>query len=437
MKKSMLAACVAIVFVSLMACGGTPPPAVQAEAPAATATAGNPSAGEARRIGVLLPSASGLAEGSYLPALVQGELWENFHRFSGMFVLDRLNLERTLLEIEMGLRPEEYLGRLGEIEHLDYILTGSIIRTGESYALNFVVSETGRGGRGGVGISAASFFETITEADMRNFSGKRRASLQLLDGMGVELTAATRQELSNARSRQAIDARLALARGVTAQSGGSMANALFYYSQAAVLDPTLEEASGRSMSVVSSSVATPHMSSSILRTIQAHDERMREQSEWRSVVNRARAFYAQNLPYEFAFSSRFREGPINFQRHTVDLIIDASLNPTPAWNTIHNLQRGLATARQGDRSWNFNLNDMLPRNLDVVMAVSNDRDIVLAQARHRFTNINDGRALTATITFQNVRIHDATGSLNFQVISINGIPAQTAVETGFIQISHR
>jgi hypothetical protein len=94
-----------------------------------------------RRIAVLVPDAVGLpAEQGYLPTLVQGVLVGDLSRFSAMTVLDRQSLESVLFETESGLyqSPEDF-GRLGQIVNVDYVLTGSITRTGKrvSYRIRF------------------------------------------------------------------------------------------------------------------------------------------------------------------------------------------------------------------------------------------------------------------------------------------------------------
>ena len=97
--------------------------------------------GKGIRLAVLLPDAVGLpTEQNYLPALVQGVLVDDFSQFSAMTVLDRQRLESVLGEIESGIyRTAEDFGRLGEIANVDYVLTGSITRTGTGHALQIQV----------------------------------------------------------------------------------------------------------------------------------------------------------------------------------------------------------------------------------------------------------------------------------------------------------
>ena len=208
MKKTGLALAV-ILLASLLSCGTAPSPR-QAAAPAAqTGALFTGDGGAGTRITVLLLDAEGLPAGrEYLPTLVQGVLLDDFSRFSAMSVLDRMSLEMALREAESGIyQIGADFGRLGEIVPMNYVLTGSITRTGAGYALRVQVVGTGRET---MGITRAIFFGTLSSTEMNNFTGIRRASADLLTQMGIALTPAAYQQLVALPSQDIVAAEAAL-----------------------------------------------------------------------------------------------------------------------------------------------------------------------------------------------------------------------------------
>jgi len=325
MKKLGFAAFTAILFVSLSTCAG---------GPARAANAFTGAGGRGIRIAVLVPDAVGLpTEQNYLPSLVQGVLVGDLSRFSAMSVLDRLSLESVLVETESGIyRTDADFGRLGEIIGVDYVLTGNITRTGVGHALQIQVVGTGRDN---IGVTRASFSGTPTAAEMSDLTGIRRASMELLTQMGVNLTDNARQELGGADTRQNITAQTALARGITAQRGGREVVALANFTHAQRQDPTLAEAARRA------NILSRNISSGNIREDVLHEIAWR--AEWEAAIQEANEFFAEWVssppPFAIVYDANIRQGAIDFASGTVTLSgITLGLYAETAWfDTINSV----------------------------------------------------------------------------------------------------
>jgi len=200
--------------------------------------------GKGMSLAILIPSASGLAkEQDYLPTMVQGVLVGDIAKYSGIRVLDRQTLEKTLKETESGIyKNEADYGQLGEIANVDYALTGSIAKTGSGYAMQIQVVGTGKNN---IGVTKASYSGSCTIAELDNFTGIRKASMELLTQMGVVLTDSGKQALSRAGRENYVNAQTALAQGIVAQRNGNTIESLAKFYQANSYDPSFAEAATR------------------------------------------------------------------------------------------------------------------------------------------------------------------------------------------------
>jgi hypothetical protein len=184
-------------------------------------------------LAILVPKAAGLADNqNYLPALVQGELVSNFSGYSAIAVLDRERLDEQYAELLSGYYDDNAnAGQdLGHLTPTDYIMGGNITKTATGYALQIQITKTSDK------MTAASYSGTCSFAELDNLTGIRRASLDLLQKMGVVPTARTRTELAGAAANNHVSAQTALAQGITAQKSGTEVAALSYYYQAAAFD---------------------------------------------------------------------------------------------------------------------------------------------------------------------------------------------------------
>jgi hypothetical protein len=192
--------------------------------------------GKGLSLAILAPKANGLADTQkYLPALVQGEFVTNFTGYSAISVLDREHLEDQYVEILSGFYDEDAeAGKdLGHLVPTAYIMGGDITKTATGYALQMRVTKTSDK------TTLCSYSGTCTFAELDNLTGVRRASLDLLTKMDVQLTPRAKDELSGAAAVHEVQGQTALAQGVTAQRGGTVVEALSYYFQAASYDASL------------------------------------------------------------------------------------------------------------------------------------------------------------------------------------------------------
>lgn len=182
------------------------------------------------------------------------------------------------------------------------------------------------------------------------------------------------------------------------------------------------------VSIVSSNISSGNLGQEVRNRLQVHDN-------WRTIVNTANTFYENHLPYEFIYDTDIKRGTINFEKRTTELSIGISLAPNDAWKTINDLRQGLRNAHQQNETWNFNLNQIGPRQINVTVRIINENNIVLQEVSHIFRTLNERDIVKETLTFPNVRADDITDRLTVQIVNINGIPAQRASEIGFIQIT--
>jgi len=313
MKKTRLWLCPLYLFVAgaiaLVSCGTMPGQAYGFDAPQAPAFTGD--GGRGTRMAVLVPDAIGLgADEGYLPGLVQSVMVDNFSRFSAISVLDRVTLETVLAETESGIyQTEEDFGQLGEIANVDYVMTGSITRTGTGHVLQVQIVGTGRGN---IGITRASFMGTPTVEQMGNFTGPRQASMELLTQMGVNLTADARRELSSAATTDNIEAQTSLAQGVAAQRGGDEIMALFHFAMAANSDRALTEAMHR-QNILAADISSGDMGANIVSDIAWR-------SEWVDRLRETEQFFAASLPpFHIVYSTNIDHISTDFARQTADL----------------------------------------------------------------------------------------------------------------------
>jgi TolB-like protein len=349
MTKLLMAAVAVLLSAALFTCAGIAPASQIAASQRAVGPSFTGDGGKGMSLAVLIPSAQGLAaDQNYLPTMVQGVLVSDLTKHSAISVLDRLRLEAVLRETESGIyRNEADYGRLGQIANVDYALTGSITRTGSGYAMQIQVVGTGRNT---IGITKAAYSGTCTIAEFDNFTGIRKASLELLTQMGVALTASARNELSGAAQAYFVNAQTSLAQGIVSQRGGNIAETMGRFYDAAGYDPSLTEAVTRANSM-SATVRTGSLGENLRNDLAW-------QAEWRKILNDART-YLQNQRFVVARVryDRLRQGKINYQSGIAEYIFNVWIKGAPypqaCLKLIADINSGLrATGR--NRDWKLN-----------------------------------------------------------------------------------
>ena len=290
--------------------------------------------GQGRSIAILELGASGLDEGQRnLTNLVQGELVSNFSGYSAISVLDRVTLERQYAELLSGYYSdnEEAGWDLGRLPATDYLMFGNITRTGSNFHLQLSVTQNSDK------MTVARYSATVSRAELENFSGIRRASLDLLQKLEVQPTARARAELTRAAERSHIDAMTALSQGIVNQRQGNEFEALTNYFEARTFDARIPEVSTRFVSasqtltanrgVNTGSALRDYVTGEIAQRREADRLAAERRQEVINLINKAAAFYIENPPFHIAIDDKFAVGNIDHRAGTADVRVSISMTP--------------------------------------------------------------------------------------------------------------
>lgn len=238
--------------------------------------------------------------------------------------MDRLRLDEQYDELLSGYYSDdaEEGWDLGRLSPTDYIMGGNITRTATGFALQISVTKSADK------MTVASYSGMFTFAELDNLSGVRRASLDLLEKIGVVPTERTRTELVGAAASNHVNAQTALAQGIVAQRGGTEVAALSYFFQAAAFDPSLLEAASRA------NVLTANISSGNIGADIRNDIMWRR--EWVAKLTETEEFYHRIIatvdpPYTLFYSTGIEWGAIDYQTETVNLGIPINLRARDVW----------------------------------------------------------------------------------------------------------
>jgi hypothetical protein len=438
--------------------------------------------GRGTSLAILAPQVTGLTENlNYLPTLVQGEFVSNFSGYSAMSVLDRENLDKLFAETLSGHYEDDEEGviRLGHMANTDYIMTGIITKTSTGYALQMQIASSEDG------MTKASYSGTCTIEELDNFRGIRRASLDLLAKMDVELTDRAMTELAGAATANHVNAQTALAQGITAQRSGTVVEALTYYYEAREYDTGLLEATSR-LNVLANTITSGNIGENVRNDIQ-------RRNEWLKVLTECEVFFKGHLPYEIIYNPDITQGRIDYTKETVDLSFEIESRPTSGYKVIENVLDGLTKTGKreewGFGSWPMDSNlfsqkpqrDLSSTTVDfhknvrmimITVSLQNDQGKIIATQsiglnnkvafllgteRHdwysrgnyqhwgqrsgsgaiylydtcRFDLLGD----SSIVRFRNVNANDITDSLTIICEKIDGIDAEIANKNGYIKIS--
>jgi len=356
--KKLVAVIVVLAIVSLFSCasGGTAP------------YIGDGNKGMS--LAVLVPNPNGLpTEQNYLPTMVQGVLVGDISKYSAIRVLDRQTLEKTLKETESGIyKNEADYGQLGQIANVDYALMGNITKTGLGYAMQIQVVGTGKNN---IGVTKASYSGSCTVEELDNFTGIRKASLELLTQMGVVLTSSAKQELSGAAMTNQVNAQISLAQGIAAQRSGNIVEMMARFYEANSYDPSLVEATTRA-NAVSSTIRTGSLGQNFRNDLAWRDE-------WKKILDDAsnylfsKGFVIAEVSYK---NLGLKTGRADYQNGTMEF----TYNPYNIWikpmpfprayiKLVDDLNKGLrATGR--NRDWQLE-----PLNIRRVLSCEGSFDL--------------------------------------------------------------
>ncbi|MDR2592186.1 MAG: fibrobacter succinogenes major paralogous domain-containing protein [Chitinispirillales bacterium] len=402
---------------------------------------------------IYVPQSAGLAKDqSYIPALVQGEFVSNFSNYSAISILDWERLDDIYVKLvneayddKAAAKQDVVLGRLAPTSHF---LTGNITKTATGYNIKMNITATADK------MTTATYSGTFSFAELDNLTGVRRASLELLQKVGVELTEKARQELAGAAEANQVLAQTALARGVTAQRAGTEVAALSYYFQAASFDPALKEAVKRSL-VVAANISSGNIGADIRNDIlwrKKWVEKLKETEEFfYGIIN------AADPPYTLVYFKDIKTGNIDYKTETAELSVTTSLNTNGPWftamrRTLEAAQAVLdglnGTNRKND--WKLdgwpgagvsNTNPFASGkeyDMTVVFQLVNQQGRVIGNStvklkpyvaigtrRGRFT-VSTGGDGVGTLSFKGVKANDISDNLIIRVATVNGVSPQKA-----------
>jgi TolB-like protein len=421
--------------------------------------------GRGMRLAVLEPSAKGLTddEKKWMPSTIQSSITGDLNRFSAMTIIDRQNFEKILAEQTLSMSgyfsDDDFL-RIGNLINARYILVGSVTKTATAYMLELSVTDAESGER------KASYPPTqVSPLALENLTAVKEATVNLLQQLGVQLTDRGRQELRKVPDTAAVQAEIALARGITAQRQGTEVMALSYFFQAAARNPALLEAVNRS-SVLNANISSGNIGENVRNDIiwrRNWVQRLTETEQSFDNFNKT-----ESMPYTLFYSDEIKQGAVNYQNETVTLSIETNLRPNHTWGrtvgipmqrTLRAVYDGLrATQRTGD--WNLqswpnqrvtNLNSFARRDssFNVNVELLNDKNRVIGRQSFRSdgwweyeytydngyvpTGIRISDDVKRTVNFT-VKADDITDRLTIRIATVNGVAAETAARNGVLQI---
>ena len=281
---------------------------------------------------IYVPQSTGLAKDqNYIPALVQGEFVSNFSNYSAISILDWERLDDIYVKLvneayddKAAAKQDVVLGRLAPTSHF---LTGNITKTKTGYNIKMNITNTADK------MTVATYSGTFSFAELDNLTGIRRASLELLQKVGVSLTEEARKELAGAAEANQISAQTALAKGVTAQRAGTEVAALSYYFQAASFNPALKEAVKRS-TIVAANISSGNLGADLRNDILWRKKwmaRLKETGEANQEMITMIMNNAVTPPYTLIYFTDIKMGNVNYQMETADFSITTALIANWPW----------------------------------------------------------------------------------------------------------
>jgi len=402
------------------------------------------------RLAVMAPELQGEAP-SYLPLYIQGLLNNNFGRFSAINIIDRQNLDRIIQEQNIaasGRFSDRDFVRIGNLVNAQFFLFGTIQRlSGNRFSLQLSVTEAS------TGVRRATFMREGTLAQLEGRATLiNEATAELLTQLGIQLTEAGRRELL-AGNISVVQSQAGLARGITAQAGGSEVEALLNFSQAIIFDPAQLEALSR-LNTLSTTISGGTISQRIINDTQARDR-------WLEAFRETARFFNEHPPFEIIFDPNLIQiGETDFRRRTANLGMRISLDSSKAgFDALNTLLSGLErTGRreawgflgwpfiniQGERGTTiFGGRRSFSYKIDVALVNENGERLGNSSItlNSEVINFNSGdrsilppKSVESIVRFNNIRTDALTSSLTIVITAVNGISSSNLAATGNMRI---
>jgi len=396
--------------------------------------------GKGKSITILPPKGSGLAKDqAYLPDFVANELVSNFNTFSAMTLFDRVNNQKQYDELLSGYYSDSDKASLdlGHLAATDYMLLGNITKTSSGYALQLTVN------RNSDKTTAASYSGSVTIVELDNLIGVRRASLDLLQKLGIQLTAQAQTELTKAPTSDQLNALSTMAQGIVAQRQGTEVAALTYFFQAASFDASLAEAVSRT-SILSANISTGNIGANVRNDFawsDAWEAKLKETETYmndmlRNTNPQRSIWYSDDI--QEVESSRDRE------KRTTEFKIEAVLHthaafPVSVQKTVQAVYDGLQSTKRA-QAWKLDgwpwqgrtnvnpFNKQWGSMISIAFELLNEKNKVIGKQTVEMdshfsfngTSLNGPGTVFSTVHFTGVKADDITDRMSIRIATING-----------------
>jgi hypothetical protein len=404
------------------------------------------------RLAILAPQVQGEVP-AYLPIYIQGLLNNNFNKYSAVNLIDRQNLDRIIDEQKIatsGSYSDNDFVKIGNLTNAQYFLFGTIQKlSGDRYSLQLSITDSS------TGIRKANFMKNGSLTQLEG-SGMliNEATADILAQLGIQLTEAGKQTLL-AGNTSAVKAEAGLARGITAQAGGSEVEALFNFTQAITFDPSQIEALSR-LNTLSSTISGGTISQRIVNDIQARNR-------WIVVFKETTRFFNDHPPFEIIFDPNLiLIEKIDYVKNTANIGMRIALDSSQAgFGALNALLEGLEkTGKRED--WGFSgwpLMDVTPKKIagtvvfdgkrsfsyKVDVALINEANKTIGKSsitlNTKAINFSAGDkrippppSVGEVVNFPNVKAEDLTPTLTIVIVAVNGIPSRELNASGYMKI---
>jgi hypothetical protein len=293
--------------------------------------------------------------------------------------------------------------------------------------------------------TVASYSGPVSIAELDNLTGIRRASLDLLQKMGVQLTAQARTELTKAPTTDQLSALTAMAQGIAAQrQNDTSVAALTYFMQAVSFDASLAEAVSRT-NVLSASISTGNIGANVRNDFAWSDAWEAKLKETETLMNDMLRNTAPQRSVWYSPSVQEVESARDRTARTTEFRTEAVLHthaalPVSVQRTVQAVYDGLQTTKRV-QAWKFdgwpqqgrtNVNPFGYKTWGSMITVSFEllneqgrvigRQSVEMDSRYSFngTRLSGPETAFATVRFTGVKADDITDSLSIRVATING-----------------
>jgi len=396
--------------------------------------------GKGKSITILPPRAIGLAKDqAYLPDFIANELISNFDNFSDMTLFNRVTNQRQYDELLSGYYADNDAAGLdlGHLSSTDYMLLGDITKTTTGYALQLTINRN----RDKTTVAAYSGSVSIIELD--NLTGVRRASLDILGKIGIQLTAQARAELTKAATTNHVNAQTSMAQGIAAQRQGNDVLALSYFFQAEAFDASIIEAVNRT-NVLSTNISTGNIGADVRNDFAWHDD-------WRAKLTETETLMSDMLrntkPQRSVWYSNDvteHEAARDHVKRTTELRIETVLHthaifPVSVQRTVQTVYDGLQSTGRA-QAWRLNnwprqgvtnsnpFNNKWGSIISITFEVLNGQEKVIGRqtveldSMYSFngTRLEGPETVYSTVRFTGVSGDDIHYPLAIRIASING-----------------